>query len=50
MKNNGYGKTCDDHCVFIKKLCDFYSFIILLYVNNMLIIGHDTKIFKAQIN
>lgn len=43
MEKHGYGKTTSDHCVFIKKFSDGDYIILLLYVDDMLIVGHDTK-------
>lgn len=43
MKGNNYGKITDDHCVFVKKFFNINFIILLLYVDDMLIIGHDSK-------
>ena len=41
MCEQGYKKTTSDHCVFIKKLSDDNFIILLLYVDDMLIVGKD---------
>ncbi|CAJ2642124.1 unnamed protein product [Trifolium pratense] len=43
MEKHGYDKTTADHCVFVKKFSDGDFIILLLYVDDMLIVGHDTK-------
>lgn len=43
MERNGYGKTIVDHCIFVKKFYDSDYIIILLYIDDMFIVGHDTK-------
>ena len=43
MEGHGYSKTSSDHCVYVKKFSDGYFIILLLYVDDMLIVGHDTK-------
>ncbi|KAI4299912.1 hypothetical protein L6164_033332 [Bauhinia variegata] len=43
MVDHGYTKTSSDHCVFMKKFSNGEFIILLLYVDDMLIIGHDTK-------
>ncbi|KAI4323953.1 hypothetical protein L6164_023534 [Bauhinia variegata] len=43
MVDHGYTKTSSDHCVFMKKFFNGEFIILLLYVDDMLIIGHDTK-------
>ena len=41
MKANGYNKTTSDYCVFLKKVYNDNFFIPLLYVDYILIVGHD---------
>ena len=49
IEENGYTKTQCDHCVFIYKFYNNDFVILLLYVDAMLIIGHDmTKIKKLK--
>ena len=49
MEANEYGKTNSDHCVFVKKFSDDDFVILLLYVDDMLIVGHDAaKIEKHK--
>jgi len=43
MKNHGYGKTIFDHFVFVKKFSNGDFIILLLYVDDILIVGHDTE-------
>ena len=49
MISHGYNKTTSNHCVFTKKF-SYNDFIILLhYVDDMLIVGHDaSKIEKLK--
>lgn len=49
MEANGYSKTTPDNCVFVKKFSDTDFMILLLYVDDMLIVGHDAaKIEKLK--
>ena len=49
MVEHGYDKTTSDHCVFMKKFSDGGFIILLLYVDDMLIVGRDTnKIYKLK--
>ncbi|KAL6347018.1 hypothetical protein AAG906_012269 [Vitis piasezkii] len=49
MVEHGYDRTASDHCVFVKKFSDGEFIILLLYVDDMLIVGHDTgKIDKLK--
>lgn len=49
IEAHGYSKTTFDHCVFVKKLFNDDFIILLLYVDGMLIVGHDTsKIEKLK--
>jgi hypothetical protein len=43
MVEHGYDRTASDHCVFVKKLSDGEFIILLLYVDDMLIVGRDTS-------
>ena len=43
MMSHGYNRTSSDHCVFTKKFYDDDFIILLLYVDDMLIIGHDSS-------
>ena len=50
MTDHGYSKTTSDHCVFVKKYPDGNFIIILLYVDDMLIMGQDmSKISKLKL-
>ena len=49
MVSHGYSRTLLDHCVFINRYSDDDFIILLLYVDDMLIIGHNTsKITKLK--
>ena len=49
MVEHGYDKIASDHCVFVKKFSDEEFIILLLYVEDMLIVGRDTgKIEKLK--
>jgi hypothetical protein len=49
MVDHGYDRTTSDHCVFVKKFFDGEFIILLLYVDDMLIVGRDTsKIDKLK--
>ncbi|KAJ4728518.1 Retrovirus-related Pol polyprotein from transposon TNT 1-94 [Melia azedarach] len=41
MGEQGYRKTSSDHCVFIQKFSDDDFIILLLYVDDMLIVGRN---------
>ena len=43
MMSHGYSKTSSGHCVFTRKFFDDDFIILLLYVDDMLIIGHDSS-------
>ena len=43
MVDNGFSKTQADHCVFVKKYDGGNFLILLLYVDDMLIVGQDPK-------
>ena len=46
MMNNGFSKTTLDHCVFVKNFPDGKFIIILLYVDDMLIVGQDSTMIN----
>ncbi|PKI73142.1 hypothetical protein CRG98_006484 [Punica granatum] len=41
MLSHGYTWTTSDHCVFVKQFSDGDLIILLLYVDDMLLVGHD---------
>ena len=43
MMSHGYNRTTHDHCVFTRKFYDDDFIILLLYVDDILIIGHDSS-------
>ena len=43
MMGHGYIRTNADHCVYVKILLANKFIILLLYVDDMLIMGHDAK-------
>ncbi|CAM8972980.1 unnamed protein product [Rhodiola kirilowii] len=43
MIDQGYTKLNSDHCVFIRKFTDGDFIILLIYVDDMLIVGQDMK-------
>ena len=43
MMSHGYNGTISNHCLFIRKFSDDDFIIPLLYVDDMLIIGHDSS-------
>ena len=43
MVEHNFKKTLTDHCVFVKKYASGDFIILLLYVDDMLIIGYDPK-------
>lgn len=43
MGEQGYRKTTSDHCVFLKKFSDDDFIILLLYVDDMLIVGKNAS-------
>uniref|UniRef100_A0A0V0GY18 Putative ovule protein n=1 Tax=Solanum chacoense TaxID=4108 RepID=A0A0V0GY18_SOLCH len=43
MGEQGYKKTSSDHCVFVQKISDNDFIILLLYVDDMLIVGKNTS-------
>ena len=42
MMSHGYNRTTSDHCVLTRKLYDDEFIILLLCLDDMLIIGHDS--------
>ncbi|KAL6327365.1 hypothetical protein AAG906_018967 [Vitis piasezkii] len=49
MVEHEYDRTASDHCVFVKKFSDEEFIILLLYMDDMLIVGRDTsKINKMK--
>ena len=46
MVNHGYGRTTSDHCVFVKYFAENYFIILLLYVDDMLIVGRNVGEIK----
>ena len=45
MMSHGYNRTLSDHCVFTRKFSDDDFIILFMYVDDMLIIGHDSSKF-----
>jgi len=43
MEEQGYKKTTSDHCVFVQKFSDGDFIILLLYVDDMLIVGMNSS-------
>ena len=43
MGKQGYRKTASDHCVFFKRFGDDDFIILLLYVDDMLIVGKNAE-------
>jgi hypothetical protein len=43
MEEQGYRKTTSDHCVFVQKFPDGHFIILLLYVDDMLIVGMNSS-------
>ena len=41
MMSDGYNITTSDHCGFTRKFFDDAFIILIMYVDDMLIIGHD---------
>ena len=41
IENQGYKKTSSDHCVFFQKFSDDDFIILLLYVDDMMIVGKN---------
>ncbi|GKV28962.1 hypothetical protein SLEP1_g37944 [Rubroshorea leprosula] len=47
MGEHKFARTESDHCVYVKRYPDGDFLILLLYVDDMLIVGHDTKKIAA---
>lgn len=47
MAKHDFKKTLTDHCVFVKKYAGGDFIILLLYIDDMLIVGHDPKKISA---
>lgn len=43
MVEHWYDITASNHCVFVKKFSDEEFIALLLYVDNMLLVGCDTR-------
>ena len=43
MENHSFNKTMCNHCVFVKKFVDNDFIILLLYADDMLIVGQNTS-------
>ena len=43
LMSHGYNRTSSDRCVFIRKFSDDDFIILFLYVDDLLIIGHDSS-------
>ena len=49
MVDHEYKRTTSNHCVYVKRFSDDDFIILLLYVDDMLIVGHDVgKIEKLK--
>ena len=48
MTDQGYQKTQADHCVFVKKFEGGDFLILLLYVDDMLIVGRDQAKIRSD--
>ena len=48
MVNHDYMRTASDHCVFVNRFskCDFI--ILLFFVDDILIIGHDANKIEKE--
>ena len=44
MVGHGYTRTNVDHCVYVRKFSNVKFVILLLYVNDMLIVGQNTAV------
>jgi ATP-binding cassette subfamily B (MDR/TAP) protein 1 len=47
MVDHGYDRTTSDHCVLMKRFSDENFIILLLYMDDMLIVGHDIRKIKS---
>lgn len=43
MVSHGYKRTEADHCVYFRRFSDGNFIVLLLYVDDMLILGQDAK-------
>ena len=43
MVSHGYRRTAVDHCVYVRKFNNNKFIILLSYVDDMLIVEHDSK-------
>lgn len=43
MINHGYTRSNCDHCVYVQKFGDDDFLILLLYIDDMLLVGKDVK-------
>ena len=43
MVDHEYKRNTSDHCIFVKRFLDGDFIILLLYVDDMLIVGHDAR-------
>lgn len=50
MIEHGYKMTKVDHCVFFRNFCEVDFIILLLYVDDMLIVGKDISRIKELKN
>ena len=50
MADHNFKETMNDHCVFMKRYASSDFLILLLYVDDMLIVGHDHKKIAALKN
>ena len=46
MKSREYKRTFADPCVYVRKFLDDKCIILLLYVDDMLIVGQDANMIK----
>ena len=44
MVGHGYTRTNADHCVYVRKFFNVKFVILLLYVDDMLIVGQNTAV------
>ena len=43
MVDHGYNRTISNHYIFVKRFSDDDFIILMLYVDDILIVGHDAK-------
>ena len=46
MVDHEYKRTTSEHCVYVKRFLDGDFIILLLYVDDMLIVGHEMIKFE----